>query len=92
MIYEYNGNLVDGLYYFYASWNSKCNVSNDRLKRIDLEFKNLNIITVNTTKFPNLKKDFTIKVIPTYLLFKNNQIIKKIEGNIDYISLAKWLK
>lgn len=91
MIYEFNGNLVDGLYYFYASWNSKCNSSHDRLERISKKH-NLNVIRVNSTKYPGLKKNFNVSRIPTYLFIKDGNVIKKLEGNIDYISLSKWIE
>lgn len=91
MIYEFNGNIVDGLYYFYASWNSKCNASMNRLERISNKF-NITIIKVNTTKYPNMKKNFNIVRIPSYLYIKDNIVMSKMEGNIDYISLFKWIE
>lgn len=93
MIYEYNGsNLSDGLYYFYASWNSKCNILAERIIKLNIDFNNLNIYKVNTTRFNNLKKQLNIKKIPTYLYIKNGIIKEKLEGNFDYISLKKWIK
>lgn len=92
MIYEYNGsNLADGLYYFYASWNSRCNVLADRIQRLNIDFKNLTIYKVNTTKFAQLKKDLKINKIPSYLLIQNQQIIDRKDGNFDYLTLKKWL-
>lgn len=92
MIYEYNGsNLADGLYYFYASWNSRCNVLAERITKLNMEFKNLTIYKVNTTKYANMKKDFIINKIPSYLLIQNQQVVARKDGNFDYISLKKWL-
>lgn len=92
MIYEYNGsNLADGLYYFYASWNSRCNVLAERITKLNMEFKNLTIYKVNTTKYANMKKDFQVSKIPSYLLIQNQQVVSRKDGNFDYISLKKWL-
>lgn len=91
MIYEFNGNLVDGLYYFYASWNSKCNHSMERLEKISRKY-DMNIIKINTTKYPGLKTNFNVSKIPTYLYVVDGKVIKRIEGNVDYISLSKWIE
>lgn len=93
LIYEYNGsNLADGLYYFYASWNSSCNVLKDRITKLNLDFKNLTIYKVNTTRYPQIKKDLKINKIPSYLLISNQQIVDRRDGNIDYLTLKNWLK
>ena len=92
MIYEYNGsNIVDGLYYFYASWNSNCNTLKERINRIDRNY-NINIYKVNTTKFNNIKKSYNVTKIPSYLLIKDNNVVSSINGNVDYYTLSKWLK
>ncbi len=93
MVYEFSGgNLTDGLHYFYAAWNSKCNVLADRITRLNLEFPNLNIYKINTTRYPNIKKEFNISKIPSYILLKNGEIVGRRDGNIDYFSLKSWLK
>lgn len=93
MIYEYNGsNLTDGLYYFYASWNSRCNVLADRIQKLNLDFNGLTIYKVNTTKYANLKKELQVNKIPSYLLIKDQQVIGRKDGNFDYYTLKNWLK
>lgn len=92
MIYEYNGsNLVDGLYFIYASWNSKCNILIDRINRINKEFPNINIYKVNITKYPTIKAKFLVKKIPSYIFVKDNEIFARKDGNIDYFTLKNWL-
>lgn len=93
MIYEYNGsNVTDGLYYFYASWNSNCNTIKNRINRIDKEYNNLTIYRVNTTKYIKLKNDMNINKIPSFIFIKNNEIVSRISGNVDYYTLSNWLK
>ncbi len=92
MIYEYNGQeILDGLYFFYASWNSKCNLLAERIQKLNLEF-NLPIYRVNVTKYGSLKHRFSITRIPSYLLIKNGEVISRRDGNVDYYSLKLWLK
>lgn len=92
MIKEYQGEfLTDGLYYFYAGWSSKCNVLIERLDKISRDFPTLTIYKVNTTKYPGFKKDCSITKIPSYLMFKNQTITGKLEGNVDFLSLHRWI-
>ncbi|MDE6947079.1 MAG: thioredoxin family protein [Anaeroplasmataceae bacterium] len=92
MVYEYNGsNLNDGLYYFYASWNSKCNILAERIQKLNLEFKELSIYKVNTTKYMNLKKELQVNKMPSYILIQNGKIVSRKDGNLDYFTLKKWL-
>ena len=75
MIYEYNGsNLADGLYYFYASWNSRCNVLAERITRLNLEFSNLTIYKVNTTKYANMKKEYKMTTVEELLPYSFEEI------------------
>lgn len=93
MVYEYSGEkLQDGLYFFYASWNSSCNVLKERVTKLNIEFQNLNIFRVNTTKYASLKQKFAVKRIPSYLLIKEEQVVSRKDGNIDYYSLKQWLR
>ena len=83
--------MIDGLYYFYASWNSNCNTIKNRINRLDNSF-DINIIRVNTTKYNSLKQKYNINRIPIYLLIKDNNLLTSINGNVDYYTLSKWLK
>ncbi len=94
MILDYNLNLVlkdDYILYFKASWNSSCNLHIEALKELDLVAK-INIYVVNVTKYPHLKAKYKVNRIPTYILFKNDDIISRIDGSINRYSLIKWYK
>lgn len=94
MIIEFNGSHINSscMLYFYAGWNSNCNIQLDALKKIDMENKDLLIIKINTTKFNSLKKNYDIKKIPTYLYIENNQEKSRLEGYASKYILTKWLK
>lgn len=93
MVYEFNGSpLGDGLYFFYASWNSKCNVLSERITKLNLDFKNMNIYKINITKHVNMKRQFQVNKIPSYIWIKDGKAVSRRDGNIDYYSLKIWLK
>lgn len=92
LVYEYSGGkLLDGLYFFYASWNSSCNVLKERITRINNDFPGLNIYRVNTTKYSALKQQLKINRIPSYLMIAKEEVTARRDGNIDYFTLKKWL-
>lgn len=81
-----------GIYYFYASWNNSCNISKELIEKLSNEIKNINIIKINTTKYPYLKKKYSINRIPSYAIIKNCSLVSKIDGGINSYSLLKWAK
>lgn len=91
MIYEFNGNLINGLYYFYSGWASKCRLIQDRLEKISKANPDLVIVRINTTKYPGLKKNFEVTRIPSYLFIKDGKVIKRLNGNVDLMTLTKWI-
>ncbi|MBO5712050.1 MAG: thioredoxin family protein [Acholeplasmatales bacterium] len=93
MINEYNGsNLIDnGLIYFYSSWISTCNMYNDLINIIDKKFRNLSIMKVNTTKHYDMKEEFEVKKIPSFVLVKNNEIISRIDGTTSQYTMINWI-
>ncbi len=92
MIYEYGGaSLPNGLYYLYAGWSSKCNLIKERIERISKEHPSLNIYRVNTTKFPQLKAEWQITRIPSYVYVESGTVKEKMMGNVDLFSLQKWV-
>ena len=39
----------------------------------------------------NMKKEYQITKMPSYLLIENQKVIGRKEGNLDYFTLKKWL-
>lgn len=93
MVIEYNGkNFIEtGILYFYSSWVSSCNIQKDNFEFIKVKYKEINILKINTTKFYKIKKDYEIKVIPSFVIIKNNEIISKLDGMSNKITLNKWI-
>ena len=60
---------------FYADWCGPCKMLGSVLETIDL-----NVIKVNTDKFPELAKTFGVMSIPTVYIYKDGKEISKFIG------------
>lgn len=56
-----------------------------------MEYNDLLIIKINTTKYNSMKQKYNIKRIPTYIYIEKNEIKAKIDGYINQYTLGKWL-
>ena len=65
--------LVD----FYADWCGPCKMMDEVLNEIDNE---INIIKVNTDKFPKIIFKYRIMSIPTIILFKDGKKVQELVG------------
>lgn len=94
MILQYDGGNInpDFLAFFYASWSSNCNLHLDALKKLENTYKDLLILKINVTKFYNLKTNYKINRIPTFIIFKNSEIKARLDGYINQYSLLEWVK
>ena len=63
--------LVD----FYADWCGPCKMLGSVLETMDLD-----VVKVNTDKFPNLAQKFGVMSIPTVVIYKNKEEKSKFIG------------
>lgn len=92
MILEYNGkNFIEsGLLYFYSNYSSKCNIFLDAINRIFSKTQ-CDVLKINITKFPELKRRYSVTKLPEFIIIKDSNVISKISGVIDSYSLEKWV-
>lgn len=80
--------LVD----FYATWCEPCKWLDDILEKIQNEISGFTkIIKVNIDSNPNLATHFEIKSVPVLILFKNGNIVWRINGFLNAPDLAEKL-
>lgn len=72
--------LVD----FYATWCGPCSMQSEVLKKMSnsraLKFS---IVKVNVDEAPKIAFKYGIDSIPTMMVFKNNELVKRIVGYTD---------
>ncbi len=69
--------LVD----FYATWCGPCQMMAPILEQVGANLRDrLQIVKIDTDKYPNLASKYQVEALPTLVLFKNGQPAEKIEG------------
>ena len=69
--------LVD----FYATWCGPCQMMAPILEEVGASLRDrLQIVKIDTDKYPNLASKYQVEALPTLVLFKNGQPTDKIEG------------
>ena len=69
--------LVD----FYATWCGPCQIMAGVLQQVKGQLHDqLQIVKIDTDKYPNLASQYQIHALPTMVLFKGGQPIDRIEG------------
>ena len=69
--------LVD----FYATWCGPCQMMAPILEQVGANLRDrLQIVKIDTDKYPNLASKYQIEALPTLVLFKDGQPAEKIEG------------
>lgn len=69
--------LVD----FYATWCGPCQMMAPILEQVGATLRDrLQVVKIDTDKYPNLASKYQIEALPTLVLFKDGQLAEKIEG------------
>lgn len=69
--------LVD----FYATWCGPCQMMTPILEQVGANLRDrLQVVKIDTDKYPNLASKYQVEALPTLVLFKNGQPAEKIEG------------
>ncbi|MFM2314276.1 MAG: hypothetical protein RLZZ04_3552 [Cyanobacteriota bacterium] len=69
--------LVD----FYATWCGPCQMMAPILEQVGASLRDrLQVVKIDTDKYPNLASKYQIEALPTLVLFKNGEPAEKIEG------------
>ena len=68
--------LVD----FFATWCGPCQMLGPILERIATSRAEFDIAKIDVDEAQNLAQKYDIQVVPTMVIFKNGQVMNKIEG------------
>ena len=76
---------------FFADWCGPCQMLAPVLEELDKE-GGVKIIKINVDEVPELARQFRVMSIPTVMLFKNGQFVKKQLGYMPLEALKEFIK
>ncbi|MGL4880605.1 MAG: thioredoxin [Waterburya sp.] len=80
--------LVD----FYATWCGPCQMMSPILEQVGANLRDrLQVVKIDTDKYPNLATKYNIDALPTLVLFKNGKPAERIEGVLQASQLIRHL-
>lgn len=75
------GSDVPVLVDFYATWCGPCQMMAPVLENVNTQLKGrLQVVKIDTDKYPQLASQYQIHALPTLVLFKNAEPVERIEG------------
>lgn len=81
--------LVD----FYATWCGPCQMMGPILDKVNNQLRGrLQVVKIDTDKYPQLASQYEIHALPTLVLFKNGQPLERIEGVVPAEQLIQRLQ
>ncbi len=76
-----SGSDVPVLVDFYATWCGPCQMMVPILEKVNSHLKGrLQVVKIDTDKYPQLASQYQIHALPTLVLFRNAQPVERIEG------------
>ena len=87
-----SGSEVPVLVDFYADWCGPCQMMVPILEQVNAQLKQLQVVKINTEKYPQLASQHQIHALPTLVLFKQGQPVDRIEGVMQTDALIQRLK
>jgi thioredoxin 1 len=65
---------------FFANWCRPCKGISPHFEQLAKAFTTVTFLKVDIDESTDLAEAFEVKSLPTFLFFKNGQIVKKLEG------------
>lgn len=81
--------LVD----FYATWCGPCQMMSPIIEQVNAQLKNrLQVVKIDTDRYPQLASQHNIQALPTLVLFKDGKPVHRIEGVVQAAQLVQRLQ
>jgi thioredoxin len=81
--------LVD----FYATWCGPCQMMSSIIEQVNARMKQqVQVVKIDTDKYPQLASEHQIHALPTLVVFKNGQPVDRIEGVLQADQLIQRLQ
>lgn len=78
---------------FYAPWCGPCQLMASILEQVNDEMKQqIKIVKINVDNYPDLASQYQVHALPTIVVFKQGQPVKKIEGVVKSQQLIQQLQ
>ncbi|HEY9665488.1 MAG TPA: thioredoxin [Coleofasciculaceae cyanobacterium] len=88
-----SGSDVPVLVDFYATWCGPCQMMAPILEQVSNQLKGrLQVVKIDTDKYPQLASQHQIYALPTLVLFKNAQPVERIEGVLPAEQIVQRLQ
>ncbi len=80
--------LVD----FFAEWCGPCKVQSSVLETVKANIgPKARIVKIDVDKYPSISAEYSVRSIPTLILFKNSEVLWKGQGVHDVNTLTELL-
>jgi thioredoxin len=88
-----SGSDVPVLVDFYATWCGPCQMMAPILDKVNAQLKGrLQVVKIDTDKYPQLASQYQIHALPTLVLFQNGQPVDRIEGVLPAEQIVQRLQ
>jgi thioredoxin len=87
------GSDVPVLVDFHATWCGPCQMMSPILQQVSTQLKGrLQVVKIDTDKYPQIGSKHHIHALPTLVLFKNGEPVERIEGVVPAEQLIQRLQ
>lgn len=88
-----SGSDVPVLVDFYATWCGPCQMMVPILEKVNAQLKGrLQVVKIDTDKYPQLATQYQVHALPTLVLFKSGQPVDRIEGVLPAEQIVQRLQ
>lgn len=77
---------------FYATWCGPCKMLAPELERLSNDNKDITICKVDVDNHTELARKYGVMTIPTLVLYKDGNLIKKSSGYMPHSDIEEWIK